>query len=81
MTYLRHQAWPEMATDKDPLWQMQPDTQEASEDAEILPLVEAQLAQLTDPQQQILSKALVAVCPECQPMVETLMSTASTAPA
>lgn len=73
MTYLRHQAWPEQETDLDPLWEMSPDSQEASEAAEILPLVEEQLAKLTDQQQEALSKALVAVCPACQPMVETLM--------
>lgn len=80
VNYLRHQAWPEnQQAEQDPFWEMRPDSQESQEAAEILPLVEQQLSRLTDQQQETLSKALMAVCPQCQDSLLTLMPMPSSA--
>lgn len=77
VNYLRHQGWPELPEDVDPLWgtSIHPDSQEANEQAQILPLVEEQLAalNLTPQQQEWLLKALTATCPECQANAKTLL--------
>lgn len=72
-TYLDKQAWPESeATDP---YSMQPDSQEASEEAELMPLVEEQLAdlELTETEKTNLKTALATVCPDCAQMVKILM--------
>ncbi len=73
-TYLQTQAWPETSEAPDP-YSMQPDSQEASEDAEIMPLVEQQLAdlELTETEKDNLKAALAAVCPDCAQMSKILM--------
>lgn len=77
VNYLRHQGWPELPEELDPLWGMSihPDSQEANEEAQILPQVEEQLAALNlNPQQQEwLLKALTAICPECRETAQTLL--------
>ena len=76
VNYLR-QAWPEENPEADTLWELKPDSQEASEEAEIMPLVEAQLEalELTPQQATALLKALTAVCPACQESASLLFST------
>lgn len=74
-TYLDHEAWPELPDGTD-LWQENsPDSLEAAEEAELMPLVEEQLAdlELTPPQQETLKQALGQTCPDCQDMLQILM--------
>lgn len=75
VNYLR-QAWPEQDPEAETLWGTPPDSQEAAEEAEILPQVEAQLdrLELTPQQQTALLRAISAVCPECQESASLLLS-------
>lgn len=55
---------------------LEPDSQEASEEAEILPMVEEQIdrLELTTPQRQAIYTAVRQVCPEAIPILQITMS-------
>jgi hypothetical protein len=74
-TYLQTQAWPETDSETSDPYSMAPDSQEASEAAEIMPLVEQQLAdlELTETEKTNLKTALATACPDCAQMAEILM--------
>ena len=74
VNYLNLQAWPEDSATSDP-YSGTPDSQEAAEEAELMPLVEEQLAdlELTETEKDNLKTALATVCPDCAQMVKILM--------
>lgn len=77
VTYLDKQAWPETEA-MDP-YSTAPDSQEAAEAAELMPMVEEQLTdlELTETEKTNLKTALAAVCPDCAQMVKILMPAGS----
>lgn len=74
-TYLDKQAWPHLPEGTDLSMENSPDSQEAAEEAELMPLVEEQLAnlELTPQQEKTLKAALAQTCPDCREMLEILM--------
>lgn len=74
-TYLDKQAWPETDSEETDLYSGTPDSQEAAEEAELMPKVEEQLAdlELTETEKTNLKTALATVCPACAQMAKILM--------
>lgn len=74
-TYLDKQAWPQLPEGTDLSAENSPDSQEAAEAAELMPMVEEQLAnlELTPAQETTLKTALAQTCPDCREMLEVLM--------
>ena len=78
-TYLDKQAWPLLPEGTDLSAENSPDSQAAAEEAELMPLVEEQLAnlELTSQQETTLKTALAQTCPDCREMLEVLMPSSS----
>ena len=83
--YLQTQAWPETPAEEEENgpWDssVAPDSQEAQELAEVMPLVEEQLEalDLTPEQQTALKTGLVQVYPDCRETLEILLPDSSPA--
>jgi hypothetical protein len=83
--YLDKQGWHHLPEDLDGPWgaEISPDSQEASDQAEIMPMVEQKLEdlELTQQQMETLKAALIQTCPECRPHLQILLPNRSVAPA
>lgn len=85
-TYLDKQAWVETPAEEEDNgpWDFStaPDSQEAQELAEVMPLVEERLEELdlTPEQQTALKMGLVQVCPDCREHLEILMPDSAPVP-
>ena len=81
--FLDKQGWapiPEEEVEDGP-WpgSLAPDSQEAAEEAELMPMAEAKLAELelTPQEKQALRQALIQTCPACEGMAMLLIPTRS----
>ena len=74
-TFLDKQAWPQLPEGTDLSAENSPDSQEAAEQADLMPQVEEMLAdlELTPAQETTLKTALAQTCPDCREMLEILM--------